>query len=148
MGESLKNHRVVIAAVFATVLVAGVLAAYALQDRAVAPQNNTSSTGNATSGAASNTAQANAVVIVFNNDGFAQRSYTVKKGQTVTVKNDSTMSLQFSSDDHPAHRDNTELNMTTLAAGQSGVFTPNKIGTWGFHDHINSQFTGTLVVEE
>lgn len=100
---------------------------------------------------ASNSQQDNRVTgitIVFSNDGFAESAYAVKKGQAVTVKNDSTMSLQFSSDDHSALRDNTELNMSTLAAGQSGVFTPTKIGTWGFHDHINSQYVGELVVVE
>lgn len=86
-------------------------------------------------------------VITFTDDGFDKSTYTFPAGKTVTVKNNSSMDVQFSSDDHPSHRDNPELNMEVLAAGESGTFTPPGKGTYGFHDHINDQFTGTIVVE-
>ncbi|MGB2786756.1 MAG: hypothetical protein WBB94_00035, partial [Candidatus Saccharimonadaceae bacterium] len=65
----------------------------------------------------------------------------VKKGQTVTVKNQSSDELEFASDEHPSHRQQPELNIGSTAAGASTTFTPTKTGTWGFHDHIRSQFT-------
>lgn len=86
-------------------------------------------------------------VIVFTNDGFERQSYTSKAGEAVTVRNDSDIDLEFSSDDHPTHRDNPELNMDVLGAGESGTFTPDGAGTYEFHDHINDQYTGTLTVE-
>lgn len=86
-------------------------------------------------------------VITFTDDGFDKSTYTFAAGQAITVKNESSMDLQFSSDDHPTHRDHTELNMEVLGAGESGTFTPAGKGTYGFHDHINDQFEGTLIIE-
>ena len=86
-------------------------------------------------------------VITFTDDGFDKSNYSAKAGEAVTVTNDSSMDVQFSSDDHPSHRENTELNMATLSPGESGTFTPPGAGSYDFHDHINDQFTGTLTVE-
>ncbi len=87
------------------------------------------------------------VEIVYTDDGFAESSYTVAAGSTVTVKNDSSSDLQFSSDDHPSHLENSELNQAVLASGQSQQFTVSETGTWGIHDHLNASNTTTLVVE-
>ena len=85
--------------------------------------------------------------IVFTDDGFSQDTYTFAAGTAIKVDNQSSMDLQFSSDDHPSHRDYSELNMALLGAGESGTFTPPGAGTYGFHDHINDQFEGTLVIQ-
>jgi len=143
-----------IAIIVVGVIVLAGLAVYAAMYPKADPQNEATTTDftNAANEAVATdteaTDQADVVTITFTDNGFTQGTYTVKKGQAVMVKNDSAMDLQFSSDDHPAHRDNAELNMSTLSAGQSGVFTPTKIGIWGFHDHINSQYVGELVVVE
>jgi plastocyanin len=88
-----------------------------------------------------------ATTIVFTNDGFEKDSYTVKAGETVKVMNNSDTSVQFSSDDHPTHRENPEINLPTISAGESTTFTPQQKGTFGVHDHIQSQFTTTLEVQ-
>ena len=85
-------------------------------------------------------------VITFTNAGFDKASYIFSQGP-VTVRNESSMNLQFSSDDHPSHRDHAELNMNVLTPGESGRFTPPGAGSYGFHDHINDQFEGTLTIE-
>lgn len=87
-------------------------------------------------------------MITFTDEGFSPSSYSVKKGSSVMVMNNSKMDLEFSSNDHPAHTDETELNMNTLKPGASGTFTVTKAGTWGFHDHLHDEFTGTLVVTQ
>jgi len=87
------------------------------------------------------------VVITFTNNGFDKSQYTVRAGAVVTVKNESDMNMQFSSDDHPTHREDPELNMEVLSPGESGTFTANTTGTHGFHDHINDQYTGILEVQ-
>lgn len=92
--------------------------------------------------------QTAAVTIVFTDQGFEKSSYTVKKGQTVEVKNQSNTQLQFSSDSHPTHTEETELNLAVLQPGQSSTFMPTEAGEHGFHDHIQSQFTGVLTVTE
>ena len=88
------------------------------------------------------------ITIVFTDDGFEEDSYTVKAGQTVTVKNNSSVEVEFSSDEHPTHTDNPELNMEDLQPGQEQTFTPNNPGTWGIHDHKHAQFTTSLTVTE
>lgn len=85
--------------------------------------------------------------IVFTDDGFSQETYTFPAGTQIKVDNQSSMDMQFSSDDHPSHREHSELNMQLLGAGESGTFTPPGTGTYGFHDHINDQFEGKLVIE-
>ncbi|HCR56087.1 TPA: hypothetical protein DIV49_03870 [Candidatus Saccharibacteria bacterium] len=90
---------------------------------------------------------AESVEIIFTDDGFEKSVYGVKSGGEVTVKNNSSGDLQFSSDDHPTHLDDTELNLDVLAAGESTTFSPETTGTWGVHDHLHDQFTTTLVVK-
>ena len=85
--------------------------------------------------------------IVSTNDGFSQESYTFPAGTAIRVDNQSDMDLQFSSDDHPSHQDHSELNMEVLSAGEAGTFTPPGKGTYGFHDHINDQYAGTLTIQ-
>jgi S-adenosylmethionine:diacylglycerol 3-amino-3-carboxypropyl transferase len=57
------------------------------------------------------------------------------------------MNMQFSSANHPTHREDPEINMEMLAPGETGTFTPTTKGSHPFHDHINAQYTSTLVVE-
>lgn len=91
--------------------------------------------------------QAQLPTIVFTDEGFAQQEYSFPAGTAIRVENESSMDMQFSSNNHPAHRENPELNMALLGAGESGTFTPPGKGTYGFHDHINDQYTGTLIIE-
>ena len=112
-----------------------------------ASTNTTSDDAGSRDSTADKVAAADSVEIVFTDDGFEKTSYKVKSGGEVTVKNNSSSELQFSSDDHPSHHDNEELNLTVLAAGESSTFTPESSGTWGIHDHLRSQFTSTLTVE-
>ena len=91
--------------------------------------------------------EADLPTIVFTDDGFARSEYRFAEGIAIRVENQSSMDMQFSSDDHPAHRENPELNMPLLGAGESGTVTPPGKGTYGFHDHINDQYTGTLIIE-
>jgi len=109
------------------------------------PTGRTETTGQA--GSNDNEIQAEGTQVIFTDDGFNPSSYTSREGEAVTVRNDSSMELQFSSADHPTHQDTPEFNLPVLGPGESATFTPNGTGTFGFHDHINSQYTGTLTVE-
>lgn len=87
-------------------------------------------------------------VITYSDDGgFIPASLTVKSGGTITVKNVSTKVLEFSSDPHPVHTANSELNLNPISAGGSRTFTVTKAGTWGIHNHLRAADTGTLIVE-
>lgn len=92
--------------------------------------------------------QPTSATIVFTNDGFSPQELEVKVGTVVTVRNESSTRVQFSSDDHPTHLENQGMNLRVLNPGESASFTADKVGTWGFHDHIDDSMTGTLVVTE
>lgn len=96
----------------------------------------------------SNETSSQGTEIVFSDNGFDKDNYTVKVNQLVTVKNNSSQDMQFSSADHPTHEDQPELNLSILSPGASASFRSTIVGTWGFHDHIKDQFKGTLIVTE
>lgn len=85
--------------------------------------------------------------INYGDNGFEPSSLTVKSGTTILVKNNSSKSLQYSSDDHPVHAKNKELNLGVLAPGKSETFDATNIGTHGYHNHLKVDHTGTLIVE-
>ena len=87
--------------------------------------------------------------ITFTDDGYRSERYEVAPGATVTVRNMSSGRMEFSSDDHPTHTNETSLNTAVTRAGESTTFVaPTEPGEYGFHDHINARYTGTLVVVE
>ena len=88
-----------------------------------------------------------AVTILYTDDGFEPQSYEIKAGGTLTIVNNSAETLQFSSDPHPAHTENSELNADPLEPGESTQITLNRKGTWGVHNHENSLHKATVVVE-
>lgn len=93
------------------------------------------------------TENAQEATITYTNDGFSPASLTVKSGTVVTVKNESSRPLQFSSDPHPEHTNNSELNESVTSPGKSTTFTAKRTGTYGYHNHLDETHTGSLVVE-
>lgn len=85
--------------------------------------------------------------ITYTDNGFNGVPASVKRGTVITINNNSSSDLEFSSDDHPVHRDNTELNTSVIGPGESTTVTVNKSGSWGFHNHLKDSHSGTLVVE-
>lgn len=110
------------------------------------PPSTTTETQN-TEQQATNTENTSASTITYTNNGFSPSTVTVKAGTKITVKNESARLLQFSSDPHPEHTDEDELNMGTISPGKSDTFTVNATGKHGFHNHLNESHTGTLTVE-
>ncbi len=86
-------------------------------------------------------------VITYTDNGFSPSTSTVSSGTTITIKNDSTKSLQFASSDHPTHTKNPELNGATIEPGQTQTITVTKKGTNGYHNHLNASDTGTIIVQ-
>jgi hypothetical protein len=137
--------------VAAIIVVIGVgLAVFALNNNSDNDNdNNKTATPTKTNNTSDTTKKAvvGSTVITFTDKGFDKSTYTSKAGEAVTVKNSSSMDLQFSSGEHPTHLEHPEINMGILSPGDSGTITPAGKGTYSFHDHINAEFTGTLIVE-
>lgn len=85
--------------------------------------------------------------ITYTDNGFTPATLTVKAGTKITVKNASSQPLQFDSDPHPEHTDDPEINIGSIDPGQSQTITVTKTGSHGYHNHLNADDTGTLVVE-
>lgn len=88
-----------------------------------------------------------AAVITYDGTSFSLTTTKVAAGTQVRVFNDSDEALTFSSDPHPTHTDNPELNAGDIAPGESKTFTLNTKGAWGFHNHLNARQRGSITVE-
>lgn len=88
-----------------------------------------------------------AATITFTDNGFSPALVTVKSGDTIRITNKSSQPIQFDSDPHPAHTDDTELNVGSVDAGASQTFVLTNKGNWGYHDHLSPGFTGRINVE-
>jgi plastocyanin len=109
------------------------------------PKASTYSAPNSTSTSASSESVAN--TIVYSSTGFSPATMTVKAGIVLTIKNTSSSTLQMQSNPHPAHTDDNDLNVGTVAAGSSKTFTVTKTGSFGFHNHLNPSDAGKIVIE-
>lgn len=82
--------------------------------------------------------------------GFAPKTVTIKKGESVVFENKTGANASIASDPHPEHTAYPEFDQwKTDQKGQSTFkFTFDKVGTWKFHDHLNANMVGTVVVTE
>lgn len=138
-----SKNRVIIAIVVVVIVAGGAIwymVANSKKTAAPAANNNSSSQSN-------NSTKEVASTITYDGNTFSVSSEKVKAGASIKVVNTSDKELNFDSDPHPTHTDNTELNEGTIAPGESKVFTLTKVGTWGFHNHLDSSQHGTITVE-
>lgn len=103
--------------------------------------------------------------VTYTDEGFSPSSLQVKKGTTVTFKNNASQSMWVASAMHPTH---SVYGGTTLSehcgdknlalaafdacegvtSGNSWTFKFNKVGTWKYHNHLNPSQFGSIVVTE
>lgn len=146
---------VIIGVIIAAILIFGGLILMNSNDKPTATNNqasisNSSSTGSSTNSGSqngSNSDNSSSATITYTDSGFSPATLTVKAGTTVTIINTSSQTIQFDSDPHPAHTDDPELNVGTIAPGESKTFKATTTGTFGFHNHLDPNATGTLVVQ-
>lgn len=101
-------------------------------------------------------------VVTYTNAGYSPNTITIKAGETVNFRNNSSQSMWTASDVHPTHTvyggtslgahcpDITKTAFDTCAGiqpGNSWRFTFTKKGTWKYHNHLVPSNTGTVVVE-
>lgn len=94
--------------------------------------------------------QKQTVVEVSYKDGeFNPNKLTVKKGTTVKFINQSNDQMWVASNPHPVHTDLPgfdELEATGNRGSYEYAFI--KVGTWGYHNHINPSSKGSITVTE
>ena len=118
-------------------------------------ENSSTSAGNKVEKVVSN-------MVTYTDAGYSPSTLTVKVGTTVTFKNMSSASMWTASAMHPSH---TAYSGTSLSEhcpdvsgtafdecgsakpGDSWSFIFNKVGTWKYHNHVNTSHFGTIVVQ-
>ena len=90
-------------------------------------------------------AMTEATVITYSDSGFSPKSVTVKAGTTVKFESVAEAGMWVASAPHPAHTDYPGFDQKQT--GTIYQFTFTKVGTWKYHNHVNTSHTGTIVVE-
>ena len=101
-------------------------------------------------------------IITYTNSGYSPNTLTIKVGETVTWKNQSSSGMWTASAMHPSHTkySNTSLDehcpdtantsfdeCKSAQPGESWSFTFQKKGTWGYHNHVKASDFGKIIVE-
>ncbi len=91
-------------------------------------------------------------VVEVNYDGsaFSPSPVTIKVGTTVKFVNKSSEGMDVASNPHPTHTDYPGFDQgKSSSAGQNEYdFTFEKVGTWGYHNHLDPAQGGQVVVTE
>ena len=94
------------------------------------------------------TMQKNIHTIVLTDSGFDPSKISIKDGDTVVFSTDRSVWFWPASDLHPVHSVYPELDsLRPLDPEETWSFTFTKKGVWDIHDHMNSFFKGTIIVE-
>jgi plastocyanin len=86
--------------------------------------------------------------ITYDGKTFSPSAVTIKSGDVVIFKNNSTADFWPASGPHPTHTLYPEFDAKKgIAPGQSYQFKFIKVGIWPFHDHLNPSAFGKITVQ-
>ncbi len=87
--------------------------------------------------------------IVISDKGFTPPVITVKVGTKVTWFNKDVQPHWPASDPYPENSDLPNLNAKNgLKQGETYSYVFDQVGHWGYHDDLNPELTGTVIVAE
>ena len=90
-----------------------------------------------------------AAVVINENGNFSPSEVKIKKGGKVTWVNKGQNPVWPASNPHPIHTDYPGFDASRgLANGESYSFTFDKVGSWGYHNHLNPGMRGEVKVVE
>lgn len=93
--------------------------------------------------------QSGEVVMHMGENSYEPVNIKIKIGTKVTFINDSNDYRWPASDLHPSHLIFPEFDSKkALAPGENFSFTFEKVGEWGYHDHLAPYITGVITVVE
>lgn len=85
--------------------------------------------------------------VVLTENGFNPQELHIKKGDSITFTTNRNKSFWPASDLHPTHTIYPEFDpQQSIEPGKNWVFTFQKTGKWGFHDHLASLYKGKVIV--
>lgn len=87
-------------------------------------------------------------VVRIEDDGFHPQTLTIDAGDTVKFENKSSDDAWPASNVHPTHLLYPGFDAKKpLLPGDSYSFTFTKTGSWGYHNHLEPDVQGTIVVK-
>ena len=96
-----------------------------------------------------NTVTSKTSTITITENGYSPQNIEIEQGTTVVFENESGPDRWPASNDHPTHLIYPEFDpQEAITAGSSWSFQFNKVGDWGYHDHLRDEITGTIRVVE
>jgi plastocyanin len=96
--------------------------------------------------------------VAYTNSGFSPAQVTIKAGGAVTFVDQSTIGMYVASNPHPLHSgyDGTTRSQhcapgatpsfDQCTEGKTYTFTFEKVGSWGYHNHVNADDGGVVNV--
>ncbi len=92
------------------------------------------------------------VPVTFNPNALTPSAITIKVGDSIEFRNSDLKPHWPASNPHPSHTLYPEFDSKKeLQPGETWVFKFEKVGTWGFHDHLNGRnekFSGIVTVTQ
>ena len=100
--------------------------------------------------------------VIYSDSGYSPSNIRVNKGDTVVFRNTGTKMMWTASAVHPTHKTYPGSNIAFCGTpqstgafdackgyglGESWEFKFNEQGTWKYHNHMQANHTGTIIVE-
>ncbi|GEM_PF-1569409 len=90
-----------------------------------------------------------ATIVIDESGRFVPQDVKIRKGGKVTWVNKGKLFIWPASNDHPSHLAYPSFDaLKGIGNGDSYSFVFDRVGTWSFHDHLNSSVSGTVTVTE
>ncbi len=87
------------------------------------------------------------VEVDYDGTSFTPSTVNIKVNDWVFFKNKSTLDMWPASNPHPTHTIYPEFDAKkAIAPGAQYKFQFTKVGSWGYHNHLNPSATGTINV--
>ncbi len=88
-------------------------------------------------------------IVQYTDTGFQPSFLSVRVGDTVKFRNQSSLGMWVASNPHPTHGEYPEFDQrTSVGAGGEFSFRFSKVGAWGFHNHLNPGHQAVVSVDQ
>lgn len=141
----------ILSTIFTLLLIAGGFSLFGLHKNTMeidTPVSPTIAIAQITPFVTATTPYAQDVRVHYTEKGFVPETITVRDGQSVTWINQSQRTMWIASNPHPLHNDYLGFDQRlAIDMGKSYTFTFTQKGKWGYHNHVNPEDTGYVIVE-
>ena len=86
------------------------------------------------------------VIVKLDKNGFSPKEITIKTSTAIRWENVSGAKQTVNSDDYPTNQLHKELNFGVFNNGSSVVYIFTKTGTYGYHNQLNHEQAGKIIV--